>query len=222
MNKNHLDNLVRNLPETPGIIGRAEYLNSAVLAPLVLIDREYHLLFQKRSATIRQPGEVCFPGGKHDPKQDADYRETAIRETTEELGIDASVIQVKGYLNTMMAPMGVIVEPFLAVLEIDDLSRLKPDPAEVERIFTVPVSYFLENEPDRYQIRVMAEPSYKDADGKEHILFPVKELNLPERYQGPWGSRLARILVYPHPEETIWGITAEIIDDLISYVKKSL
>ena len=34
----------------------------------------------------RQPGEICFPGGKVEP-DDLDQKQCAIRETSEELGI---------------------------------------------------------------------------------------------------------------------------------------
>ena len=36
---------------------------SAVLVPLVEKDGVWHLLYEVRSSTIRQGGEVCFPGG---------------------------------------------------------------------------------------------------------------------------------------------------------------
>ena len=195
MNINDLEHLIRQLPEIPGIQGRSRYCNSAVLVPLVAVDQQFHLLFQKRSATIRQPGEVCFPGGKFDPQQDAGYQETAVRETIEELGIDPAFIKVKGCLNTMMAAMGVIIEPFLAILEIAAIDQLNPDPAEVERVFTVPVSHFTENEPETYRVRVEVQPSYVDSNGQKHILFPAKDLGLPKRYHNSWGGKVSRMLV---------------------------
>lgn len=216
-----LDALVRALPKVPGIRGRSDYFNSAVLIPLVSVGTRFHLLFQKRAANIRQPGEICFPGGKFDPALDADCQETAVRETVEELGIDRDSIEVKGRLDTMMAPMGTIVEPFLAVLKIADLKRLKPDPAEVEHVLTVPVSFFLENEPERYRVRVEIQPSYRDGEGRQHVLLPAKELQLPERYSRPWGGRLTRVLVYRNLEECIWGMTAEIVHELVKCVERS-
>ena len=48
---------------TPGLLGaRHSY---AVLCPLVDRPGGLHLLFEVRSAALhRQPGEVCFPGGR--------------------------------------------------------------------------------------------------------------------------------------------------------------
>ena len=44
MNKKQLEELKNNFPETPGILGRDKYFNSAVLIPLVFRHGEYHLL----------------------------------------------------------------------------------------------------------------------------------------------------------------------------------
>jgi len=47
----------------PGIIGNYSYYS--VLVPLVEKDGKLNLLFEKRASGLkRQPGEVCFPGGK--------------------------------------------------------------------------------------------------------------------------------------------------------------
>ena len=48
------------------IENESEYLNSAVLVPLVYQENKLHVLFEVRSATLnRQPGEICFPGSSH-------------------------------------------------------------------------------------------------------------------------------------------------------------
>lgn len=44
--------LQKRLPESPGINGRDEYLNSVVLVLLILISEEYHFVFEQRSANI--------------------------------------------------------------------------------------------------------------------------------------------------------------------------
>ena len=46
----------------PGVIGdRKEF---AVLIPLLEREDGLHLLFEKRSGNIKQPGDTCFPGGR--------------------------------------------------------------------------------------------------------------------------------------------------------------
>ena len=50
---------------TIAIENEAEYLSSAVLVPLIKQKGEYQVLFEVRSANLnRQPGEICFPGGR--------------------------------------------------------------------------------------------------------------------------------------------------------------
>ena len=63
MKKDCLKRLVSNLPKHPNVLGISRFFNSAVLIPLVKIDGEYNLIFQKRAANIRQGGDICFPGG---------------------------------------------------------------------------------------------------------------------------------------------------------------
>ncbi|HAB62465.1 MAG TPA: CoA pyrophosphatase, partial [Lachnospiraceae bacterium] len=79
----------------PGIIGEEEFRRYAVLVPLIDIDGITYLLFEKRSSTLRyQPGEICFPGGKHEAGES--LQECAVRETVEELLVNQKQIEVIG------------------------------------------------------------------------------------------------------------------------------
>lgn len=219
MDHETLERLVTQLPECPGILAREKFFNSAVLVSLVLKDDEYHLLFEKRAQGIRQGSEVCFPGGMHDPKTDASCIETAVRETVEELGISKNKIEVIGRFDTLVASMGATVEPVLALLDISDLSELTVNTSEVEDVFLVPVSYFIQNPAEDYKVRLIVEPYYTDKNGNEITLFPAKDLGLPEIYHKPWGKAIHRILVYKTPKGIIWGITAEIVHDLVQKIQ---
>ena len=133
------------IQQNSSIIGREKYLNSAVFIPIVEIDGEEFLLFQKRSQSVRQPGEVSFPGGHYEKKKDKDFLSTATRETCEELGISENKILVIGKLGTLVAPMGVIVETYIGKLNINSLDELHIDANEVEKVFIVPIKYFIKN-----------------------------------------------------------------------------
>ena len=209
----------QNLPQFPGVQGREKYFNSAVLIPLVLINEQYHFLFQKRASNIRQGGEICFPGGKYDPKIDLDYSKTAIRETVEELGLTEEKIKIEGRLDTLVAPMGAIIDAFVGRIEIKRLNELSINKKEVEDVFCLPVSFFENETPEEYKVRVMVESSYID-NGEERILLPAKELGLPERYHKPWGGTFHSIYLYNTEKGTIWGITAELIREVIRYCPK--
>ncbi|MCG8640237.1 MAG: CoA pyrophosphatase [Desulfobacterales bacterium] len=219
MKQNDLESLLNNLPETPNVMAKENFANTAVLVPLICIDGEMHLLFQKRSESIRQGSEVCFPGGLFDPQTDKDYEDTAIRETIEELGIDRNHIKLLGRLDTLVSVLGVTVDPFLSVIQADALSSLKPNPSEVAKVFTLPVSVFCEDNLEIYSVRLMAQSSYIDKKGKEFLLLPSEELGLPEIYHNDWGGMHHRVLVYKTEQGVLWGITAEIIHDMVSKIK---
>ena len=211
MDDNLLTRLKESLTEHERIIGKERYFNSAVLIPVVNINNEYHLLFEKRAQKIRQGGEVSFPGGEFDSIVDEDFKDTALRETVEELGVSANDIEVIGKLGTMIARSGVSIDAFVAELNIKTLEELNIDSNEVERIFSIPVSHFIINKPSKYFVKVKAYPFEKKSDGEVIESFPAEKLNLPPRYSRPWDGGSQRILVYETKEETIWGITAELV-----------
>ncbi len=204
---------------TSEINGRDEYFRSVVLVLLVPIDGEYHFVFQKRCQTIRQGGELCFPGGRIDAS-DGSLEETAIRETTEEMGIPKEKIQIIGRLDTIVAPMGAIIDAFVGIAEID-VKDIVINPKEVECIITLPISYFMEHEPEMYSAEVHVSPTHHDKEtGQEVILLPSEELGLPDTYRKPWGGFRYRVLVYKLRDQILWGITARLVEDLIWRIKK--
>ena len=215
MNSKDLETLKANLSPYSTLIGRDRFFNSAVLVPLIKYSDGYHILFQERAANIRQGTEYCFPGGKFDPDQDENYLHTAIRETIEELGISEDKINIEGNIGTLLSPMGVAIEAFLCTLNISDLDELDINTKEVKRVFTLPLSHLKKITPENYHAKVHASSSYMDSLGKEVILLPVKELGLPDTYITPWGGKKHRILVYKTTEGIIWGITAEMIYEIL-------
>ncbi len=214
------EKITNKFPKVPEIQGRQDFFNSAVIVPFVEINQSIHLLFEKRATNIRQPSEICFPGGKFDPETDTSYQDTAIRETVEEIGVQKDQIKVLGRLNTLITPMGVIVETFPAVIEIGSLPELAINKNEVEKVFTVPLAQFQAVDPEFYHVRVEIQPSILDQYGNSQSLFPAQELGLPKKYHQAWGGNKMRILVYKTEFDTIWGITAEIIYNLIHLLNK--
>jgi 8-oxo-dGTP pyrophosphatase MutT (NUDIX family) len=192
-----------------------------VLVPLVEIDNKFHFLFEKRANHIRQGGEVSFPGGEFDNKKDQGLRHTALRETSEELGLPTDKIKIIGKVGTLVAPMGVTVDAFVGVLSINNLDDLSIDKNEVEKVFLVSVEHFLKWKPEEYSVKLEVHPSYTDENGKKIELLPVQKLGLPSRYSKPWKNGVHRILVYNSTEEVIWGITAEIVYELCKMINST-
>lgn len=217
---NYLNQLEKLALKNCSIIGKDLYLNSAVLIPIIVLNDIEFVLFEKRSSKVRQPGEVSFPGGHFDSRFDKDFLSTAIRETCEELGIENNQIRHLGNLGTLVAPMGVIVDAYLGILNINSLDELRIDHNEVERVFLIPLEFFVNNIPDEYFTRLELHPYITKEDGELVNLLPVKELGLPQKYSLPWTHGKHRVLVYKTSEEIIWGITAELIFELSKKLKK--
>lgn len=203
------------MPKTPDVMGRDRFFNSSVLIPFVKIKGEYYLLFQKRAAHIRQGGDICFPGGGFEPDVDKNFKQTALREMKEELGIKKKDIKIVGRLDTMVATFGAIVEPFVGIIKHKALKKMKMDKNEVEKTFLIPLEYFKKHKPLEYNLRSEVKPFHIDENGNKEIYLPAKELGLPKAYQQPWGHKKHKVLVYKYKKEVIWGMTAVILNDLL-------
>jgi 8-oxo-dGTP pyrophosphatase MutT (NUDIX family) len=78
-----------------------ELIDSAVLAPLYRDPRgDLRLVFIRRSPHGPHGGQIAFPGGRREP-QDASLLETALREAEEEVGLEATQVEVLTQLPTI-------------------------------------------------------------------------------------------------------------------------
>jgi 8-oxo-dGTP pyrophosphatase MutT (NUDIX family) len=79
-------------------------------------------------------GQVAFPGGKMEP-QDINIAETALREASEEVGIDRSKVKILGQLTDLFIPTSnFLVSPVLGFTA--ERPDLIPEEREVSRIIT--------------------------------------------------------------------------------------
>lgn len=133
--------------------------DSAVVVPVV--DREDpHLLFTKRAEDLsNHPGQMSFPGGRHEP-EDADLRETAVRESNEEICLDPGNLSFVGELDDILTTTGFSVRPFVA--RVPD-HEYQPCDDEVAEIAVLPISALTDldnyhgeyrDHPERGRVRV--------------------------------------------------------------------
>ena len=88
--------------------------------------------------------QIAFPGGKYEIS-DADFQETALRETHEEVGISSEKIEIiKQFTPMYIPPSNFLVHPFLGISS-QELS-FYPDIREVADIIELPLSVFLNDE----------------------------------------------------------------------------
>ncbi|MBP9491465.1 NUDIX hydrolase [Aliarcobacter cibarius] len=217
MQNNKLKSLKKILPKHPNILGRDRFFNSAVLIPLVKIEGEIHLLFQKRAAHIKQGGDICFPGGGFDKKKDKNFKDTVYRELYEELGILKEDVKIYGQLDTYSTSIGVIIEPFIGKIKKKAIKNIKIDKNEVEKFLLIPLKFFYETKPLEYKLKSLVLPYEIDKNGQKIEYFPTSSLGLPKTYHEPWGNDNHKIWVYKWEDEVIWGITSMLI---IEFLKK--
>jgi 8-oxo-dGTP pyrophosphatase MutT (NUDIX family) len=112
---------------------------AAVLVPLCMREERIHVLLTERTHSVRDhPGQVAFPGGMVEPG-DPNLVATALRESEEEIGMQASEVEVIGYLFPQAVITGYAVLPVVGFYRADFVPRL--DPREVASVFEVPLSY---------------------------------------------------------------------------------
>ena len=116
---------------------------------VVIYGQEPQVVMTKKSEILKiHAGEISFPGGKWD-KKDEDLLTTALRETKEEIDLEIKPEQIIGQLKSVHTlNSGFTITPFVAV--VDELSNLKHN-FEVESILHIPLEPFLktlEDDPD--------------------------------------------------------------------------
>lgn len=146
------------------------------------------LLYSLRASTLRNHGgQVAFPGGVMDPEDEGDPIKTALRETAEEIGIDASLVRPLGLFHDVTSLNGIIVTPVLAHIpnwSVVSRTHVKLSRDEVDEVFEVPLASLI-------------DPSSFSVD-------TLRRGNLP------------RYVVDPNrKEKDVWGMTAYITDWLL-------
>jgi 8-oxo-dGTP pyrophosphatase MutT (NUDIX family) len=182
----------RILNQSPAELPLPEgFKDAAVLIPVW----EGKLLFTLRSAHLpHHAAQISFPGGRLDTGETP--QQGALREAWEEVGLEASNIQIVGQLNPTLSPFGFRV--FVFVGELTSEPRLTPDPKEVGEVLWVPIEDLL------------AAAAYSE----ERAPLP-----LIAKARGP--NFRATIWHYPWRGYDIWGMTGNIVHDLLGRIKES-
>ncbi len=190
--------------------GKINHLQNdyAVLVPLIKSQDGLNLLFQIRSETLkRQPGEICFPGGKIEFGETP--QKTAVREIYEEMGIRKRSVRILGLLDRIISMSMEVIYPYVGFINISKLDKIKFN-EEVSGVFSVPVEYFIKNKPKEYALTY-------NADEKE-LSYVEEEFN----YLNKFADKIQyKVYSYDYENYRIWGITARIIYNLVQQMLKT-
>jgi len=116
---------------------------SAVMIILYVRDEKLKTIMIERTNIGVHAGQISFPGGKAEPS-DIDSIETAIRETTEEIGIEVSRDKIVGELPPVKVPVSKF-EIFPIVAFVDNVGDFIRSENEVKRILDVDLSNLWES-----------------------------------------------------------------------------
>ena len=181
------------LPPPGASIDRAGSLPSpsAVLVALFEEAGETRVLLTRRADGLRSHrGEVCFPGGRVDPGEDAPA--TALREAFEEVALSPAAVDVAGWLRPVQTLSSRShISPVVG--RLDRRPSVVPSAAEVDRVFDVALADLL------------AEGAFRE----ERWAGPSPDgVASSEGWRPVWFFEAAG--------ETIWGATARVLYELLS------
>ncbi|MCK4690203.1 MAG: CoA pyrophosphatase [Desulfuromonadales bacterium] len=122
-------------PAKPMVQG--ELRSAAVLVPLFLRHDRPWILFTRRTEQLKKhSGEISFPGGGAE-EQDADFWQTALRETEEEMGIRAADVRRLGQLDDFYSIHGYRVK--VCVGSYVDPYPYRVDENEIAEVIELPL-----------------------------------------------------------------------------------
>lgn len=118
---------------------------AAVLVPLYKRGGAYYILFTRRTERVEHhKGQISFPGGaRHE--EDRDLRDTALRETFEEIGVKPEDVEILGELDRMgTVTSNFLITPFVGIIPYPYTFTVSED--EIEELVEVPISALLAQE----------------------------------------------------------------------------
>jgi len=161
---------------------------AAVLIPLAWSKDEWQLVFTRRTETVEHhKGQVSFPGGGCEIDESTPEA-TALREAREEIGLAPQDVRLLGRLNDVYTITHFQVTPIVGVIPWP--YSFHPEPAEVGRVFTIPLLW-------------LADPA-----------------NWDEQSVTPQGQPRAFPVIRYHAYdgEILWGATARITQDFLKTI----
>lgn len=101
------------------------------------------VLILRKSYKGVHSAQVAFPGGKME-EIDRDFKDTALRETEEEVGVEASTVEVlRDLTEVFIPPSNYFVQPYLGITEKYPSFVRQED--EVDAIIEVPLHEFMDD-----------------------------------------------------------------------------
>lgn len=134
-------------------------------------------------------GQISFPGGKID-EEDDNLKETALRETWEEIGVPKEKINILSELTDVyIPPSNFLVTPFVGFCAEEPVFKI--DPIEVEEMIAVPFTVLMDDK-----------------------MVKSKDMKFNQN------SNTVKVPYYDILNRTVWGATAVILSEVKEILNK--
>lgn len=119
-----------------------EPVAAAVLVPIVVRQSGLTVLLTQRTAHLRDhAGQISFPGGRCEDRDESPVA-TALRESSEEVGIEPGQVEILGTLPDYFTGTGFRVTPVVGL--VMPPLNLRLDDFEVAEVFETPLEFLLD------------------------------------------------------------------------------
>lgn len=174
------------------VVKRKGQRGASVLMPLVMRDEWQVILTQRPETMPSHAGQIAFPGGKREEGESA--LQAALRETREEIGLNAADISVLGRLPSFNAVSDYRVTPFFGIVNSE--AQLVPDEREVDDIFEVPLSFVMN--PDNHIPRDVF------FEGENYRLYDMPYQSVDGTHRNIWG--MTAMMMYRLYQRSFLGV----------------
>jgi 8-oxo-dGTP pyrophosphatase MutT (NUDIX family) len=174
----------------PDFLLRGKPKPASVLIPFLQIDSDWHILLTRRTDTLVEHSGQVAFPGGRAELEDNSIEDTALREAREEIGLEPANVHILGRLDSFVTITNYILTPVVGRIRWPFSIRLEEN--EVQRVFTIPLNWLAD--PVNHEIRPRPLPPP----------FP----NIPVIY------------FHPYDGETLWGVSAQIMLNLLGVLFK--
>lgn len=99
---------------------------------------------------------------------------------------------------------GFLLRPVLGLASPAGFRTLRPSPAEVAEVFTVPLAFFRETPPEPWSYELVPQVPED---------FPYGPVGIPRDY--PWSHGRVEIPIWRYEGHAVWGMTARLVKEII-------
>ena len=138
------------------IIADSSLTDAAVLLPIFEKDGKCHIVFTKRTDHLtHHKGQISFPGGaRHE--EDKTLKQTALRESWEEIGLKPADVEILGELDdAATVTSGYRISPYVGLIPYP--YKFKIDKFEVDEIFDLPLAGLMDESIKKEENMVYAD-----------------------------------------------------------------